>query len=1235
MARHAALAFVWLVAAAAGFSPTAMALKPIPVPPDAARIEITTVGDIYESRGDSLQVETAAGADGASGRMLVRAATPGTSPNWIVFALSNPSDKPLERWLAADRYNVIGSGAVWPDLDARRIEAVTPSVGFVPERINSDRADIFRITLEPGQTITYVAEMSSERFARVYLWKPLDYEIKVRDRQLFNGIMLGLTGLLAIFLTAVFAANHKAIFPSAALVSWCVLCYLCVDFGFFHKLFNLRPEDNAIYRAAGEAGMAASLVVFLHTFLRLGLLHGLVRMLIAVWMMAQFALVAVAVIDPRLAATFARISFLWIGGIGALFTLFFAVRGQDRALSLIPTWLLFIVWIFSSGVVLTGRLSGDVVVSGLVAGLVLIVVLIGFTVTQFAFRSVEPMFGATTTESQLRALAVDGAGSSVWEWNARRDEIKVSSLVEVALGLNLGELSTKVEDFAKHLHPADRERFRLMLWSIQERAGGKIRIDMRMRHADNTYRCFELEAASIPSNDRRAVRCVGLMRDVTDARRAHERLLHDAVYCSLTGMPYKALLLDRLSATLQRAKSEPNLHPTIILVDLDKFKSINTSYGLVVGDSLLLTTARRLQRHLGPQDTLARVGGDQFAFLITGEHDASALASLAERIRRSLRSPIKIAGQDIVLTGSLGIAVAENGQGAANDLLKDAEIAMYRAKRGGADRIELFRADMRADRDERLGLEADLRRALEKGQVRLVYQPVISLATEELAGFEANLRWEHQKLGLVDPALVAERADGDNSDLSLKLAAFMVLAAAEEAARWQKEMPRAEAPVFVALNVSERHLFRNDLIQEIRHVLGRELVPSGCIRIEVTEALVMENPEQASEMLELLRSAGAALTLDDFGVGYSSLAYLQKFPFDTIRIDHTLVQASGAGDDSGTAIVRSAVALAHELGKKVIAEGIETAEDVGFLRSIGCEYGQGMYYREALSEREVVQLLRTIRKSERKLQPRGIFRLSRTKKQSRIKPSASQPATAMARNDDAAGASAHDAMAASVAGGQQMRQSVLKPRPRGQRLAPPAVPNGANVAPERSGKRAAPPSPAPAVGTGTDRQAMELMPPPAPVVPNGGNGAHVNGASVLAANVDLGAPIRDASQWAVPEPQLAAHMSPPWQVEAAPPLPPMPPAPPVPMREEIFATAPPPPPSPPPPPPPPEPAQANVPPAVVPNVPPLPHQQLPQPAALAADVRAQLPPAIAESLARLAGRTGGRGASVPPPRRRE
>ena len=963
-----ALVVMALLAAPGG----ALALSAIEIVPDQGRVEITTLGELYEGRGDTLQVETAAGADGIAGRMSVSATTSGTNPNWIVFALTNPTDRPVVRWLTAERYSLIGSGIVWPDLDAKRIEAVTPSMGFVPERIESDRADIFRIALDPGQTITYVAEMSTERFARLYLWRPLNYETTLSNRQLFNGVMLGVTGLMAIFLTSIFAANHKLIFPASALVAWCTLAYLSVHFGFFHKLFLLKPEANAVYRAVTEAALAASLVVFLHVFLRLALWHGLVRMLITVWLVAQFSLIAVAIIDPRLAATFARLSFAFIGAVGAGLIVFLALRGQDRALSLTPTWILFLVWIFGAAVALSGQLSGDMVGFGLVSGLVLILLLIGFTVTQFAFRSAEPMYGAAPSELQARSIAVDASGAAVWEWNARRDEVKVSPVVDSLLGLSPGELSARTDDFTRHLHPADRERFRLALFTVQERRDGKICCDFRLRQADNNYRWFELEAAGVPGTDPRAFKCIGLLRDVTDSKRAHERLLHDAVHDSLTGLPNRELLLDRLEVAMRRAKSEPQVRPTVLVIDIDKFTHVNSSLGLVLADSLLLTIARRLQRHMGPNDTLGRVSGGRFSLLLLADQPVAELAQHAERIRRSLRSPIKIAGQEVVLTGSIGIAVFDGEETSHHDLLKKAEIAMFRAKRAGADRIEVFTPEMQGDQDDRHALEVDLRRALDKNQLRVAYLPIVYLSTEELAGFEAVVRWDHPKLGTIDPVQHASAIE--DSDIVAKISAYMLHKAARDVVVWQKELLRTEAPLFVSVNVSCRHLFRQDVIQEIRHILGRTVVPKGSIRLEVTEQIVLENPEQSTEVLEWLRGAGAEIVIDEFGTGYSSLPYLERLPFDTVKIDQALMEAGRVKGGNDSALVRSMVALAHELGKKVLAKGVENDTEVSFLRGVGCEYAQGAYCGDAIPEGDVVKLLASVRISENKHKPVGVFR---------------------------------------------------------------------------------------------------------------------------------------------------------------------------------------------------------------------------------------------------------------------
>ncbi|MBL8566428.1 MAG: EAL domain-containing protein [Hyphomicrobiaceae bacterium] len=996
----------------------ALALNAITVQADQDRVEITPLGEAYDGRGDSLTIETAASSDGVRGRMSVRAATSGTNPRWLVFALSNPSDKPIERWLTADRYTASGSGIVWPDLDARRLEAVTPSMGFVPSRVRSDRADIFALTLEPGQTITYVVELATESFPRVFLWKPLEYEIKARDRQLFNGVMLGLTVLAAIFLTSIFAANHKIIFPAAALFSWCVLTYLCVEFGFFHKLFNMKPEDNAIYRAAAEASMAASLVMFLHAFLRLRLSHGLIRLLSLVWILGQLSLVAVAAIDPRLAATFARISFVGIGGIGAVVTLFLAIRGQDRALHLVPTWILFLIWIFLAAVTLTGRLPGDVFVSALMAGLVMVVLLIAFTVTQFAFRSIDPVAGLSAGDSQLRAIAVDGARSAVWEWSSRRDEIKTGTLVEELLGLNAGELNVKVDEFLQHVHSADRERFRLMLWSVQERAGGKIRADFRMRHADNTYRWFELEAASVPTSDRRTVRCIGLMRDVTDVKIAHERLLHDAVRCSLTGVPNRSLLLDRLATVMARSKSDSRVRPTVFFIDIDKFKSVNATLGLNVGDSVLITVARRLQRHLGPFDTLARVGGDQFAILFVEEQESRELAALAERVRRSLRSPIHIASQEVVLTVSLGIAVYEGGETSSEDFLREAEIAMFRAKRGGTDRIEIFRPELRGEVEDDSGIEGMVRKAVDKGQLKMLFQPIVYLPTEELAGFEAMIRFEHPKLGMLNPAAILTSAA--DAEYVRKIGSMALSRAVEAAAQWQKELPRPEDHLFVNVDVASTEMLRSELAQEVRHLLAVTMIAKGTLRLEVSEAIVMENPEHAVSILDLVRGAGAEVVLDDFGAGYSSLTYLQRLACETFKIDRSLVRSGTGGNEAGSSVVRAMVALAHELGKKAIAEGIEAPDDVVFLRAIGCEFAQGFYYGEPMADRDVTQLLRIIRKSERKLQTHGFFKTKQRSSRKKRKREAEAQAAATSGVNQAEAAASPGAMPESRDAGTPM-----------------------------------------------------------------------------------------------------------------------------------------------------------------------------------------------------------------------
>ncbi len=752
--RLAAFAVVGLALAAA--SP-ARALEAIVIGPDQERIDITLLGELYEGRGDRISVETAAGQDGVAGRMSVSAKTAGTDPNWTIFALNNPTDQTVTLWLMAQRYDMVGSQVIWPDLDAPRIDNVTVSLGFKPEKVDNDYADIYRLVLEPGSTITYIVELSAAGFPRLYLANPASFGKKSIDLTLFNGILLGITGVLAIYLTAIFGANHNSIFPAAALVAWSVVAYLCVDFGFWHKLFQLSAADNAIYRAATEAAIATSVVLFLYVFLQLRRWHSALTIVFGVWVLAQLGLVGGAMIDAKLASGLARLSYLPIAAMGSLLMTVLALRGQERALSLLPSWMLFLVWLFGAAVTVVGQLSGDVIVPALNAGLVLIVALISFTVTQYAFHSADHIYGDDAGELHMGAVALEASGASVWEWNVRRDEIFLGPEVDAALGHPPGTLRSNVEDWLHHLHASDREKMRLILSGIRDKQGGEISTEFRLRKADGSYLHYELRAQTVASRPTRTLRCTGLMRDITSQKRSQERLLHNAIHDSLTGLPNRELFLDRIHCAIARAH-EDGSKPTVIYIDIDTFQSLSRSTDFTVSDSMLLTISRRLSRHLGPQDTLARIGSEQFAILLSAETEPRHIAMLAERVRRSLRAPMKIAGRDVVLTGSIGISVYDGQQSTPGDLVREAETAMYRAKRSGADRIELYKPEMRGERSEREIIEGDLKQAIEKRQIRVFYQPIMRLGDEQLAGFAAQVRWQHPKLGsLVDGRVPADR----------------------------------------------------------------------------------------------------------------------------------------------------------------------------------------------------------------------------------------------------------------------------------------------------------------------------------------------------------------------------------------------------------------------------------------------------------------------------------------------
>jgi diguanylate cyclase (GGDEF)-like protein/PAS domain S-box-containing protein len=939
-------AFAWLA-----WPSAAGAVEAVRVDLKAQAIDLTPMVERHQSAEDEIRIPTARDRDGIVRRIAVKAREAGTRPDWIVFALTNDTDEQVDRLLVAPHFRLTSSGVIWPDLGSSRIAAITASQGIRPEREESPDADTFLITLDPGTTVTFVAELRSQNLPQVYLWQSDAYKERVNGLTLYKGIIIGIAGLLALFLTIVFVVKGAIIFPAAAALAWAVLAYACIDFGFFQRVFPISETAERIYRAGAEAVLAATLLVFLFAYLNLNRWHVRYSHVTAFWLLFLTALVGLAVFDPPVASGVARISIAAVAGIGFVLVIHLATHGYDRAVMLVPTWLLLIAWVAAASFTVMGQLTGDLVPPALIGGLVLIVMLIGFTVMQHAFAGGTFAQGVMT-DTERRALALSGAGDVVFDWDVVSDRIFVSPEVEHQLGLKRGSLEGPASAWLDLIHPLDRDRYRASLDAVIEQRRGRLVQDFRLRSASGPHHWFRLKVRPVVGTDGEVIRIVGTLSDVTDSKNAEERLLHDAVHDNLTSLPNRQLFYDRLEAALTFASQDDGLRPTVIVIDLDRFKQINETVGHSAGDSILLTLSRRLARLLRPQDTLARVAGDEFAIILLSEREPDRIIAFADMIRRALTTPVTYAEREIFLTASIGIAlhdpqIAERRE----EVLKNAEIAMVHAKRQGGDRIEVFRPAMRSDQSDRITLEGDLRRALDRGEIKVLFKPIVRLEDRTIAGFESVLRWNHPRLGRVGPEDFLPIAE--ETGLIVSLSVYLLERTARELAAWQDAL-EVDPPIFACVNMSSRHLLRHDLLHDVKTVIGRTSVLPGSLKLEMTEGLVMENPEYSAQMLTRLRDLGAGLSLDDFGTGYSALSYLMRFPFDTIKIDQSFVRQMANGKP---AILRSIVKMAHELGMEVIAEGAETESEAIELYQMGCEYAQGAVFGDPMSMLQARQLV--------------------------------------------------------------------------------------------------------------------------------------------------------------------------------------------------------------------------------------------------------------------------------------
>ncbi|MFP4103196.1 sensor domain-containing protein, partial [Coleofasciculus sp.] len=544
-------------------------------------------------------------------------------------------------------------------------------------------------------------------------------------------------------------------------------------------------------------------------------------------------------------------------------------------------------------------------------------------------------------QTSVAAITVVDTQGNIIFANARSQQV---------LGLTQSEVverpynspTWKITDFQGGPFPEEQLPFRQVM------ATGQPVFDVQhaIEWADGTRKYLSINGAPLKDADGIITHFVFSISDITPRKTVEEQLFHDALHDNLTGLPNRTFFIERVDHAIQLAKRNQDYLFAVLFLDLDRFKMVNDSLGHDVGDQLLIATARQLEKCLRTADTVAHLSGDKFTILLEDIKDIKDATRVAERIQVTLKSPLNLNNHEVFTSASIGIALSSTGYERTEDILRDADIAMYRAKELGKARHEIFDKIMHARTLELLTLENDLRRALERQEFEVYYQPITLLVTGTLTGFEALVRWRHPERGLVSPIEFIPVAE--DTGLIIPLGEWVLYEACRQLRMWQTQFPTPE-PLKMSVNLSGKQIKDPDLIEQIDHILAETGLDGSFLKLEITESILMENAETVTQMLLQLRARHIQLSVDDFGTGYSSLSYLHRFPVNTLKIDRSFVSQMNL-ENHNTEIIRTIITLAHSLRMDVIAEGVETPEQLTELKRLNCEQGQGYLFSKPLTK---------------------------------------------------------------------------------------------------------------------------------------------------------------------------------------------------------------------------------------------------------------------------------------------
>ena len=887
-------------------------------------------------------------------KVTLQARGPGPTYYWSLFSFENKTDRPLDFILDVEQQVFVGSGLLPVKPIRSPLLGAVATNGQALVQTNVSSAKTFAFQIAPREIFNIAIETPTADL-QATLWQRQFWLERQSDVTFFQGLVFGIALLVAFGVLAIYGFRPHIVFLSATAFAVASLVFIAFESGQLSALLAYIPRSGInenMLRAIVETLLAASLSICTLTFTKIAKNSPVAGFLILFAGGLLLANSVYALAEPSQATSFARFGFALL----TLSGLFITIRNRKIDNTLVDRdllfWLSLLTWTIFAGVVC--NLSSQIfLLSPMLQGaLAATLIILAMVLLRFLFNqglNAKPFI----TDSNRRSLALSSAGHAMWEWQPHLNSLSVGDDLARSLGYNQLEWQGNAQGpMIQVLHPQDIANYMGVVGDVEQRPGQMVMRELRLRKADGSYRWYLLRARWVPGPNQLSDRCIGTLTDITKDKEAEEQLVSDSVHDAVTGLPNRVLFIDRVERELKKTMCLPF---RILLVDIDRLKTLNDALGHEFGDQLLKTAGERISEAIESDETVARISGSQFAVLAVEAIARRSASTLAADIAQSLAKPIMLRNQELSLVSSVGISLV-NDAGNAATMMQQASTALLQAQQSTTKKIVTYSKHLKDERAAELNLESELRRAISNDEIEVHYQPICYFHTLEVAGFEALARWRHPTQGLLPPLQFIELAE--KAGLITEIGQIVLSMAARQLGIWQRVL-RRDKFFFVAVNVSATQLMHKDFLKQVQDVINRETLSLGSLKIEVTESVIMRQPQKAAKLLLQLRSLGVGLSCDDFGTGFSSLSSLRNFPFDTLKIDRSFIDPETYDDRSAT-IIATITDLAHRLNMVVVAEGIETQDQIDNLALLGCDLGQGYLIGQPITATEVAAILQVL-----------------------------------------------------------------------------------------------------------------------------------------------------------------------------------------------------------------------------------------------------------------------------------